>query len=169
MNKEQLLNRTDLSIDEIRKVIQNKSYTKSISILCGEFINSGVYRDVYVCKLNPKFVIKIEKDPSICVFSNVNEWINYVNTTEWREFNRWLAPCRMINETGTILIQDRVYHKKRKDYPKYIPNILTDTKLSNYGWIEDNFVCCDYPTFIQSGYKMKYVKWIGTLKGINGK
>lgn len=67
------------------------------------------------------------------------------------------------------MIQKRVEHRKRKDYPKYIPAVFTDTKLKNFGWIGDRFVCCDYSylPFTLGKYKMKYAKWWGSLKKQN--
>ena len=148
---------------------------KNISIkelkkkLCGELIGVGLYRDVYVLKQDSNYVVKIERDMSHGTFANATEWRHYINNREWDWFEQWLAPCELITETGQLLIQRRIEHRKRKDYPKYIPAIFTDTKLSNFGWIGDRFVCCDYSFipfyFIKVGKsKMKRAKWWGTLK-----
>jgi hypothetical protein len=132
--------------------------------ICGKQIGVGLYRDVYVLKSNPNYVVKIERDMSTATFANVTEWRNYINNKEWKWFAEWLAPCEMINTNGQVLIQRRVEHRKREDYPKYIPGVFTDLKLQNFGWIGDRFVCCDYSFipffFIKVGKsKMKYAKW----------
>lgn len=145
--------------------LSGKNINQCVRILCGEQIGEGLHRDVYVLKQNSDYVVKVERDPSRTNFANVMEWRNYVDNKDWKKLSCWLAPCEMINETGQILIQQRVYHnRKRKDYPKYIPSIFTDLKLKNFGWIGDKFVCCDYPLFIISECKMKYAKWWGSLK-----
>ncbi len=148
----------------LRDIKLGKSVNGTIRYCCGEFIGKGVYRDVYVLKQNPNYVVKIERNPCNGVFSNVTEWRNYQNNKEWEWLSEWLAPCEMINETGQILIQHRIHHKEKNFYPKYIPSIFTDLKYKNFGWIKDRFVCCDYafiPIFtIRKGEsKMKRVKW----------
>lgn len=108
-------------------------------------LGSGCYRDVYVLKQNPNYVVKIERDPSTGAFCNVTEWRNWVTYKDFKFLSDWLAPCELITETGQMLIQRRVTHKRRKDYPKYVLAVLCDLKLNNFGWIGDKFVCCDYP------------------------
>lgn len=137
--------------------------------LCGELVGKGLYRDVYVMKSNPDYVIKIErKASSDGIFANVAEWLNYMNNKEWTWLEEWLAPCELISPDGRVLIQRRVTWegKKRKDCPKYVPKMLTDTKFANWGWIGDRFVCCDYSFMITVVYSktmsprpMKRVKW----------
>lgn len=150
----------------IKQFYKCKSVSQVKKKLCGKLLGSGLYRDVYECKINPKYVIKIERDPSLAAFANVTEWRNYQNNLEWRFINSWLAPCILINETGQVLIQERVSTegKRRKDYPKYVPSLFTDLKLKNFGWIGDRFVCCDYSYMLNSEPKMKYAKWWGSLK-----
>ncbi len=160
---------TSKQTTEIGKLLQNSSIAKIKKKLCGELLGSGLCRDVYVLKQYPDFVVKIEADMSKGTFANVTEWRNYINNLEWKWFSKWLAPCMLIDTTGRVLIQKRVYHRQRKDYPKYIPSIFTDLKLSNFGWIGDDFVCCDYSFFpiyfLKVGdSKMKFAKWWGSLK-----
>lgn len=136
--------------------------------LCGEFLGSGVYRDVYALIGYPDYVIKIERDPSTGQFANACEWRNYIDLREWKELGPWLAPCEAINETGQVLIQRRVYRegKRSKDYPTHIPVYFTDTKRENFGWLSTGeFVCCDYSLLLSppAKKKMKGVRW-WTLK-----
>lgn len=150
--------------------------TNSINVtrrnICGELIDYGLYRDVYVLKQNPDYVVKIERDMSEANFANATEWRNFINNRDWAFLSEWLAPCELINETSQIMIQRRVYWegKKRKDYPTHVPGMFTDLKLKNFGWLSDGrFVCCDYsfmPVFIvQPGVsKLRYAKWWGSLK-----
>lgn len=160
---------TNKQIVEIGGLLQNSSINQIKKRLCGDLIGQGLYRDVYVLKQYPDFVVKIEVDMSKGTFANVTEWRNYINNKEWKWFSKWLAPCVLIDTTGKVLIQKRVRHRRRKDYPKYLPALFTDLKLSNFGWIGDNFVCCDYSFFpiyfLKVGSsKMKVAKWWGSLK-----
>jgi hypothetical protein len=134
--------------------------------MCGELLGRGVHRDVYVLKQDPRYVVKIERDPSTGSFANVTEWRNYINNKEWKFLGDWLAPCELINETGQVLIQRRVSRegKTKKDYPKEIPCMFTDTKYINFGWIGDRFVCCDYSYlayFSTTKSPWKKVRWWG--------
>jgi hypothetical protein len=150
----------------IRIIKRAKILDKIIKAICGEQIGSGVYRDVYLLKQDPKYVVKIERDMSSGTFANATEWRNYIDNRDWNLVKGWLAPCEMINETGVLLIQKRVSWegKRRKDYPKYIPDVFTDTKLMNFGWIGKKFVCCDYSLLLLGTKgKMKYAKWWGSL------
>ena len=135
------------------------SINKIVKQICGEQIGSGQFRDVYVLKDNPKYVVKIERDPSRGMFINVQEWTNFINH-RYTSIEKWLAPCEFINETGQIMVQRRVVHKARKFYPTTIPYVFTDLKLNNFGWIGKRFVACDYPLFIYNNKKKtRYAKW----------
>lgn len=158
---------TNKERNRIQQLLTGKSINAIVKHVCGELIAKGLYRDVYVLKSNPEYVVKIERDMSHAQFANVTEWRNYIDAREWEWFANWLAPCEMINQTGQVLIQRRVTPGKRKDYPKYVPAMFTDLKLQNFGWIGDRFVCCDYsflktalPTQKRKGSKyMQYAKW----------
>lgn len=108
---------------------------------CGELLGRGLNRDVYVCKHNPNYVVKIQRTVN---FDNIIEWEiwGFLWHTDW--YRRWFADCITITESGLILVQKRVTHGIRKDYPKKVPKFFTDFKIQNYGWIGDQFVCCDY-------------------------
>ena len=148
-------------VKAIKALLTNKGPLTIVKKLCGEKIGSGAYRDVYVLKAFPDYVVKIERDMSTARFANVTEWQNYVNNAHWNLLDGWLAPCLMINQTGSVLVQQRVTPGRRKDYPKYIPAVFTDLKLQNSGWIDGKFCCCDYSfmTTVIGKKKMKYAKW----------
>lgn len=147
---------------QIEAVCKGKKLAGIIKAICGEKIGSGCYRDVYVLKQNPDYVVKIEREPG--AFCNVQEWCNWINCKEWVAFSNWLAPCEMITEDGRVLIQRRVTHGKRKDYPKHIPSFFLDLKVKNFGWIDGRFVCVDYPWLNPGKLKMQYAKWWGSIK-----
>src|SRR5687768_14078137 len=103
----------------VSELLQNRSVNYVRKRICGELLGKGMYRDVFVLKAYPSYVVKIERNMSIGNFANAMEWRNFINNQEWTQLGPWLAPCEFINQTGTILIQERVYSdgKKRKDYP----------------------------------------------------
>lgn len=139
--------------------------------ICGELLGRGVYRDVYVLKFNPEFVVKIERDPGTGQFANVTEWRNYNDFKDWDLLKDWLAPIELISETGQVMIQRRVSleGKRKKDFPAKIPWPFSDLKYKNFGWLNGRFVCCDYSWFRYPTRKPKEgdlvtAKWWGTIK-----
>jgi hypothetical protein len=157
------------TLKDITRLSSKHDTNVTIKRICGELIGEGSFRNVYVLKLDPRFVVKVERDMSRSDYSNATEWRNYINNKDWTYLKDWLAPCELISESGQLMVQQRVNWdgKRRKDYPKYIPHVFTDTKLKNFGWIGDRFVCCDYSylkIMIKSDKDMKYAKWFGSLK-----
>lgn len=155
------------NISQIKPFLNN-NVNSMVKKMCGDKLGEGAYRDVYILKQNVNYVVKIERDMSMANFANATEWRNYVNSEYWTWFNRWLAPCELINQTGQILIQKRVYWegKTKKDYPKKVPVIFTDLKVENFGWLSDgDFVCCDYSFLLtpMTNKKMRVAKWKGKV------
>lgn len=144
----------------IKKCVTKKDAKKFI---CGKLLGSGVTRDVYEFKPDPRFVVKIERDQSMGNFCNVTEWRNYIDNRYWKWFAKYLAPCELISWDGVILIQRRIEFRDRIEYPIEIPAMFTDTKYSNFGWIGNQFVCCDYAfiPFTLPKKKYKRAKWFG--------
>jgi hypothetical protein len=146
------------------KILKGKNLNQISKLICDELLGKGLYRDVYVLRQNPDYVVKIERNLGTGQFANVCEWRNYINNKDWEWFEKWLAPCEIITYDGQVLIQKRIMHGKKKDYPKLIPAMFTDTKYRNFGWIGTRFVCCDYsfiPFYIikTGNSKMKKAKW----------
>lgn len=154
-------------LKEIKRCFALGGVNDIVKELCGDKIGAGVYRDVFFLKADQGYVVKVERDMSRAMFANVTEFRNYVNNKDWDLLRDWMAPCEGINQTGQILIEERVYWdgKKCKDYPTHIPDMLTDIKRSNFGWLKNgNFVCCDYSFMVLATKgKMKYAKWRGSI------
>jgi len=152
---------------QLPKLFEGKTVNSIHKKMCGELIGQGLYRDVYILKQNPAFVVKIERDMTGGNFANAMEWRNYINNKEWKFLADYLAECIAITQTGQVMIQRRVEHRSKKEYPKMIPAMFTDTKYKNFGWTgAGKFVCCDYsfiPFFtIKVGHNsMKKAKWWG--------
>lgn len=161
-------------VDDIKGFIQvmkilrsTKNIRKLKAQLCGEKLGAGTFRDTYVLAHNPKYVVKIERDMSEGYFANVTEFRNFIEYRDWTFVNKWMAPCLFISNNGQVLIQRRANWdgKKRKDYPKQVPVVFTDTKISNCGWVCDQFVFIDYSFMIvNAGRKWKTAKWFGSIK-----
>lgn len=153
------------TINLVGELIGRKSLSGIVKALCGQQLGFGCYRDVYELKQNSQYVVKIQRDASDGMFANVTEWRNWINNERWDFLSNYLAPCLLITNNGRVLIQKRVTFKSKELYPQYVPVMFTDLKISNFGWIKDKFVCCDYAyiplAFVQKGKsKMQQVKWI---------
>lgn len=129
--------------------------------ICGERLGGGVSRDVFVCKINPDLVVKIDSESS--QFQNITEWKVW---NELRAINspliKWLAPCHSISPCGNVLIQSRTAPLRRREMKRYgsLPEFLTDRKMENYGIINGKLVCHDYGHVNWTlGGKMTKVDW----------
>lgn len=124
---------------------KNKRYFKEVA--CGELLNRGVTRAVYIFKPDPRYVVKYQYRTG---FDNIKEFeiYNELMYREYRELRSYFAECLWISSCGKWLVQRRVRHKKRiNSYPEQIPHFFNDCKLTNYGWIGKRFVACDYANF----------------------
>lgn len=153
-----------MRIKEVYKTFSKgtKTVATAQKQLCGSFLGSGAYRDVYIFKPDDRFVIKIERDISRGNFANVCEWRNYINNKDWVSFCKWLAPCEAITPDGRILLQWRVQREIDDipvKYPAKIPSLFTDTKRANFGMLNGRLVCCDYSFLVSCDFKMKKAKW----------
>lgn len=147
----------DIAINEVN----GKSISTQRRFLCGDLLDYGLYRDVYISKHDPRYVIKIERDMSTGNFANVCEWRNWVNNIDWLELSKWLARSYLITENGQLLVQQRVHFYNNREYPNKIPSLFTDLKKSNYGWIGNQLKCCDYSFILMNNHslKLKKAKW----------
>lgn len=132
-----------------------------MAFLCGELIGQGCYRDVFQYALDPRYVIKIQRDCEH--FSNVIEfqlWSDIMYT----EYKKWFAPCIWMSCDGRILIQRKTMPiTKTKRPPERIPYFFSDIKESNFGFIGKQFVAHDYDfslsKFISFGLNNKTKLW----------
>lgn len=112
------------------------------TLLCGDVIGRGSFRDVFQYNLNPNWVVKIQKNNS--EFSNIKEfeiWCHVKGT----EFEKYFAPCYWMSPDGRVLLQHKTkpITKTRKP-PEFIPTFFTDVKDDNFGFIGKRFVAHDY-------------------------
>jgi hypothetical protein len=114
--------------------------------ICGDQISSGANRDVFDCKIDPRFVVKIQRTNNFCNVLEWKIWCEFAMTPAWKYF----APCAGISESGHILYMRKAEFRDKKEYPKKVPHFFTDRKYGNYGWIDGRLVCVDYASFIIS-------------------
>ena len=133
------------------------------SLMIGDYIGSGVSRDVYHFPLLPYTVIKIEKqnkETTYHSFQNVIEWSISSEMSFTKEIN-CLAKALYISPCGKILIQEYAKDLEDADIEKAmkmrVPNFLTDAKIENLGkTIDDRIVFRDYGTsIITSNYRLR--------------
>jgi len=111
-------------------------------LFVGAHIGQGTSRSVYEYRLNPKWIIKIDRSGQFC---NVSEWDIWHNYKHIPEYAKFLAPCIHLSSCGRVMIQERTKPVKNiKDLPKEIPNFFSDFKIQNWGMIGKRFVCHDY-------------------------
>ncbi|WP_439397025.1 hypothetical protein ACRQ5Q_08330 [Bradyrhizobium sp. PMVTL-01] len=122
-------------------------YDEARSILCGERLGQGTASEVFLLKPNPDFVVKLEITAQS--FQNVAEWEIW-SYVRGNPMERWFAPCKMISDSGTMLIQRRVQPLRLHELPKRIPEFLCDLKPENFGLLDGRFVCSDYGTMVRS-------------------
>lgn len=137
----------------------------AFNLFCGEKIGSGVYRDVYECRVNPDLVVKVEIVPEggWRTFSNVAEMKFWNEYSHSKSIARWLAPCEYLSPDGYILLQRRCEPVTRADLkrlPTRLPEFLEDIKLENFGWLNGKLVCVDYAiNTLEAMTKLKKVTW----------
>lgn len=109
-------------------------------LLIGDKIGEGAFRDVYQCRLNDKWVVKVEREYE-SYFHNAMEWHTW-HDAKGSDFEKWFAPCHFISPNGKALVQSKTELLLR--LPDNIPEFFCDCKIDNFGTIDDIIVCHDY-------------------------
>lgn len=127
-----------------------------IAEFLGEFIAKGVTREVYACKVNPAYVIKIAKS-SEGVAANVLEHSIWAYAEMMPEsVSQWFCPCVSISSHGSVLVMRRAEPVSEEELPQEVPAYFTDLKPDNWGLLEGKPVCVDYAnTLIYNGFHAK--------------
>ncbi len=117
-----------------------------LRFVCGDKLGEGAYRSVFEFDHIKNTVIKISHDNN----ANITEyevWKNVIGT----KHEKWFAPCITISPCGHFLIQKRVRPITDQDkLPKRMPDMFTDIKKSNFGFIGKQLVCHDYQFLIRA-------------------
>lgn len=138
-------------LDELRQYEDLKALT------FGKVLGAGIHRKVGVYELDKTLVLKVATDaPNINLLEN-EVW----QMVEHTDLAKWFAPCVEVSPSGIFLLQKRIEMRPKSEYPNMIPSFFTDTKYSNYGWIDGKFVCCDYANVLSTSMSHK---WSARLK-----
>lgn len=126
--------------------------------MLGRKIGYGVYREVFNCRFNDKYVVKVANGDG-------GRSANILEYKLWSDMyltplEKWFAPVMGVSESGKYLIQEKVEMLPKSQYPEKIPHFFTDTKYSNFGHLEGKgFVCVDFGSFnIFKGVSTRMVK-----------
>lgn len=109
-------------------------------LMLGPLLGTGASREVYVNRMNPRRVIKLEETG----FQNVTEHQTWaaVCDTPWAP---WFARVWWISANGRVLIMDRAFlPKRRPPLPEWVPDFVADSRECNMGVIKGRWVFCDY-------------------------
>jgi len=123
----------------------------------GDRIGEGCSRSVYEYRIDPRFVVKIDRTN---LFNNVAEW-DIWHSLKDGPYGKFLAPCLSISSCGRVMMQRRTRPVKFDQLPSTIPNFFADTKLQNWGRIGKNIVCHDYANhaFYSGNFKLVKAKF----------
>lgn len=150
-------------MNKIIPYFENTISKDLLNIVVGDKLGFGCGREVFEFLPDKSLVIKFEVTGKS--FQNAMEWEIWQRVQWVKGIHKWFAPCTQISSCGTILLQKRTYPKDKNKYPEKMPAFFCDTKYSNYGFINDQFVCHDYGTslLIENGMtsRMKKVNWLG--------
>lgn len=129
-------------------------------LMYGRLIGEGAYRKVYLNRLDPKTVIKVEEGAQS--FCNVKEWEIWQQLEE-HSSHKFLAACKAISPCGSVMIQERTSPIPMHDLPKQIPSFLkSDLKSENWGWsLKKHPACHDYANArLMDHVRLVNVQWL---------
>lgn len=126
-------------------------------LFLGDRLGGGSTREVYVDRLHPSRVVKVEESG----FQNVMEhqvWSS-VCDTYWAP---WFAQVYWISANGRVLIQQRVRQpgKNAPPLPEMVPDFLADVRETNWGLVGKRWVLCDYGHNYLLRCGMRDCKWV---------
>jgi hypothetical protein len=132
-----------------------------LEFLCGERLGYGMSREVFVWRLDPRYVLKIELTQH--TFQNVSEVETWQTVEHCPEHAKWFAPVKAISGCGRFMLQRRAEPVASIALPAEVPAYFTDLKPTNFGCIGKNFVAVDYGrTLLQTvglTKRMKKADW----------
>lgn len=121
--------------------------------LLGKQLGEGIHRRVFLYRPDRMLVMKVATE---CPNINVLEQEIWNSISEAPQLSKWFAPVISISECGIYMLQRRVFHKPKAEYPRMVPSFFGDLKYGNFGWIGDQFVCVDYAGFIATSMSHKW-------------
>lgn len=139
----------------------NPAFHDAFNLLCGEKIGSGVYRDVFACRIRPDCVVKVEIQETWRSFCNVLESRFWSDHEHNAAVSKWLAPVVFTSPDGLVTLQRRA-EPLTGPLPPEMPEFLTDLKRANFGILDGRIVCVDYAfQNVRTSTRMRKVQWAG--------
>lgn len=130
---------------DLKNIIDNPIQAYDVlRMFLDEIVGEGETRMVYRTDLIRGYVFKVDKENS---WDNIREFEFWQAIKDNKDFSKWFAPSPLISGNGQILMQKvikPITNKNRHKIPTQAPYVFTDRKESNYGFIGNQFVCCDY-------------------------
>ena len=139
----------------------NPAFRDAFNLLCGKKLGEGIHRDVFACRLNDKWAVKVENDGPWRYFANVMEMKFWNDHEQCQKIASWLAPCEYLSPDGLVMIQHRVEPVSSSyPLPPKLPSFLTDIKTDNFGLLNGKLVCFDYAMNIPNpSLRLKKAEW----------
>lgn len=131
-----------------------------LTMMIGETLGAGEFRIVFEHAHRKDLVLKFETRARS--FQNIAEWDFWNDNKKNKKIALWLAPCEFISPCGIILAQKKTIKPTKADYPKAVPEFLTDLKRTNFGMYQGRLVAHDYGLYnVKTPTKRKKAKWWG--------
>ena len=148
-------------VDTTARMIDPETAIEAFNLLCGNKLGGGVHRDVFVCRIDPTMVVKVETDMPWRYFANAMEMRFWNRNEHLPQIAQWLAPCKFMSPDGRIMLQRRAEPVRSSDQlPDKLPSFLIDIKRENFGFINGKLVCVDYAMHLDNPNKrLKKVEW----------
>lgn len=145
---------------EFYSMSNNATFRDCFNMLCGRKIGEGIHRTVFVCKIRPDLVVKVENQ-EMRHFSNVMEEKFWSDQQHYEPVRKWLCPIEFLSPDGRLLLMRRVEPIRATDeLPDKLPAFLADLKPENFGWLDGNLVCVDYAwTVPNPSTRVKKIEW----------
>jgi hypothetical protein len=129
-------------------------------LIVGQTLGAGEFRIVFEHLHRDDLVLKFETHAQS--FQNIAEWDFWNDNKKNKRVAQWLAPCEFISPCGIILAMKKTIRPVPADYPKTVPEFLTDLKRTNFGMYEGRLVAHDYGLYnVNAPTKRKKAKWWG--------
>lgn len=134
---------------------------KDLFHMCmGDEVGNGASRSVYVWRVDPSYVIKVDEGGD---FDNVAEWEAW-DAAKGTPAARWLAPVKFISPGGTFMLQKKTRPIEVHELPTHVPAWMTDFHEGNIGVLNGRPVFHDYANnkiaqFGMNTKRMVKAKW----------
>ena len=127
-------------------------------LFLGDIIGAGEFRIVYHHAHRKDLVVKAE--PNAHSFQNIAEWEFWMDNKDDKKVARWLAPCLYISPCGIFMVQNKTTTPELSQYPKVVPEFLTDLKRRNFGMLNKKLVAHDYGLHnVKVPTRLKKAEW----------